>query len=48
MPDKKSFYTIAGFALLVFCTGTAEYLVAGILPQLAKDLSVSVAATGKQ
>ncbi len=38
---------LAGFVLLVFCTGTAEYLVAGVLPQLAADLSVSVAAAGQ-
>lgn len=38
---------LAGFVLLVFCTGTAEYLVAGVLPQLADDLSVSIAAAGQ-
>lgn len=38
---------LAGFVLLVFCTGTAEYLVAGVLPQLADDVSVSVAAAGQ-
>lgn len=38
---------LAGFVLLVFCTGTAEYLVAGVLPQLATDLSVSIATAGQ-
>lgn len=38
---------LAAFVLLVFCTGTAEYLVAGVLPQLAHSLSVSVAAAGQ-
>lgn len=38
---------LTGFVLLVFCTGTAEYLVAGVLPQLAADVSVSVAAAGQ-
>lgn len=33
--------------LLVFCTGTAEYLVAGVLPQLAANVSVSIAAAGQ-
>ncbi|MGW0432834.1 MFS transporter [Micromonospora sp. NPDC003197] len=38
---------LAGFVMLVFCTGTAEYLVAGVLPQVADDLQVSVAAAGQ-
>jgi len=38
---------LAGFVLLVFCTGTAEYLVSGVLPQLAADVSVSIAAAGQ-
>lgn len=38
---------LAGFVLLVFCTGTAEYLVAGVLPQLADDVSVSIATAGQ-
>lgn len=45
-PTRPSL-VLAGFVLLVFCTGTAEYLVAGVLPQLAADLSVSVAAAGQ-
>lgn len=38
---------LAGFVLLVFCTGTAEYLVAGVLPQLAANVSVRIAAAGQ-
>ena len=38
---------LTGFVLLVFCTGTAEYLVSGVLPQLAVDVSVSIAAAGQ-
>lgn len=38
---------LSGFVLLVFCTGTAEYLVAGVLPQLADDMSVSLSAAGQ-
>lgn len=38
---------LSGFVLLVFCTASAEYLVAGVLPQLAADISVSIAAAGQ-
>lgn len=38
---------LAGFVLLVFSTGTAEYLVAGLLPRLATDMDVSVATAGQ-
>lgn len=38
---------LTAFVVLVFCTGTAEYLVAGVLPQLAQSLSVSVATAGQ-
>lgn len=38
---------LVGFVLLVFCTASAEYLVAGVLPQLAADVSVSIAAAGQ-
>ncbi|NGN94495.1 MFS transporter [Nocardioides sp. KC13] len=38
---------MAGFVVLVFCTGTAEYLVAGVLPQLAADFSISTATAGQ-
>lgn len=34
---------VGGFVVLVFCTGTAEYLIAEVLPQVSADLSVSVA-----
>lgn len=44
---KRPILILAGFVLLVFCTGTAEYLVAGILPQLAADLDVSIATAGQ-
>lgn len=40
-------WVLTGFVLLVFCTGTAEYLVAGVLPQLAADVGVSTAAAGQ-
>lgn len=40
-------WVLTGFVLLVFCTGTAEYLVAGVLPQLATDVGVSTAAAGQ-
>lgn len=43
----RSVLALAGFVLLVFCTGTAEYLVAGVLPQLSADLSVSIATAGQ-
>lgn len=39
--------SVVGFVVLVFCTGTAEYLVAGVLPQLANDMSVDVATAGQ-
>lgn len=38
---------LASFVLLVFCTASAEYLVAGLLPQLATDLQVSIATAGQ-
>lgn len=38
---------LATFVVLVFCTGTAEYLVAGVLPQLARDFAVPVATAGQ-
>lgn len=38
---------LTGFVILVFCTGTAEYLVAGVLPQLADDVGVSVPTAGQ-
>lgn len=47
MPRAWPILVLAGFVLLVFCTGTAEYLVAGVLPGLASDLSVSVATAGQ-
>lgn len=56
MPDHTSsllssrsrpVWVLTGFVLLVFCTGTAEYLAAGALPQLATDVGVSTAAAGQ-
>ncbi|GAB3481943.1 MFS transporter [Nocardiopsis coralliicola] len=46
-PHASPILTLAGFVLLVFCTGTAEYLVAGVLPQMAGDLSVTIATAGQ-
>jgi DHA1 family inner membrane transport protein len=49
-PSARARHPIAvltGFVLLVFCTGTAEYLVAGVLPQIADDVDASVSATGQ-
>lgn len=43
----RSGLVLAGFVLLVFCTASAEYLVAGVLPQLAADAGVSIAAAGQ-
>lgn len=38
---------LTGFLLLVFCTGTAEYLAAGLLPQLSRDMDVTEAMAGQ-
>ncbi|MDX6739376.1 MFS transporter [Actinocorallia sp. A-T 12471] len=38
---------LAGFILLVFCTGTAEFLVAGLLPEVSADLDVSLPVAGQ-
>lgn len=38
---------LTAFVILVFCTGTAEYLVSGVLPQLADDVGVSVPTAGQ-
>lgn len=43
----QSWLVLGGFVLLVFCTGTAEYLVAGVVSHIADDLGVSVAAAGQ-
>lgn len=45
-PTRPGF-VLAGFVVLVFCTGTAEYLVAGVLPQLANDMGVNIATAGQ-
>ncbi|AWT26339.1 Inner membrane transport protein YdhP [Corynebacterium provencense] len=44
---SRSIAVLTGFVILVFCTGTAEYLVAGVLPQLADDVGVSVPTAGQ-
>ncbi|RRD07382.1 MFS transporter [Arachnia propionica] len=50
-PPSHSFplrgLTVIGFVVLVFCTGTAEYLVAGVLPLLAHDMTVDLATAGQ-
>lgn len=38
---------LAALGASVFVVGTSEYLVAGLLPQMASDLGVSVAAAGQ-
>jgi DHA1 family inner membrane transport protein len=38
---------MAGFLLCIFAIGTAEFLIAGLLPQVAADMKVSVAAAGQ-
>jgi MFS transporter, DHA1 family, inner membrane transport protein len=38
---------IAGFLLCIFAVGTAELLVAGLLPQIAASVHVSLARTGQ-
>lgn len=44
---QRPVLVLAVFTLLVFCTGTAEYLVSGVLPQLAASFSISVATAGQ-
>lgn len=46
-PTASPITVLTGFVILVFCTGTAEYLVAGVLPQLADDVGVSVPTAGQ-
>lgn len=49
-PDRTSVSPVVlmtAFVLLVFATGTAEYLVAGILPDLARDMGITVALAGQ-
>ncbi|MFI7617101.1 MFS transporter [Nonomuraea terrae] len=44
---KKGMVVPAALMVSVFVVGTSEYLVAGLLPQLAADLGVSVATAGQ-
>ncbi|MFD8914070.1 MFS transporter [Streptomyces sp. NPDC059575] len=44
---KKSSVILTALCVSVFVVGTAEYLVAGLLPQVAADLGVSVGAAGQ-
>lgn len=46
-PRQRPGLVLTAFTLLVFCTGAAEYLVSGVLPQLADNFSVSVATAGQ-
>ncbi|WP_018545796.1 MFS transporter [Streptomyces sp. LaPpAH-108] len=44
---KKSSVILAALCVSVCVVGTSEYLVAGLLPQVAADLGVSVGAAGQ-
>lgn len=44
---KKNVLSLAALTASVFIIGTAEYLIAGILPQVAGDLRVSEATAGQ-
>ncbi|TDD47652.1 MFS transporter [Nonomuraea terrae] len=44
---KKGMVVPTALMVSVFVVGTSEYLVAGLLPQLAADLGVSVATAGQ-
>ncbi|MGV9597372.1 MFS transporter [Streptosporangium sandarakinum] len=44
---RKSSAILAALCVSVFVVGTSEYLVAGLLPQVARDLDVSVGAAGQ-
>ncbi|MEV0622523.1 MFS transporter [Nonomuraea sp. NPDC050404] len=44
---KKSLVVPAVLMVSVFVVGTSEYLIAGLLPQVAEDLGVSVATAGQ-
>ena len=45
--EPRAGLVIIGFLLCIFATGTAEFLVTGLLPQMARDLDVSVASVGQ-
>ncbi|OUC95124.1 MFS transporter [Streptosporangium minutum] len=44
---KRTVLTLACLCLSVFVVGTAEFLVAGLLPQISADLRVSVPVAGQ-
>ncbi|MYW15290.1 MFS transporter, partial [Streptomyces sp. SID2955] len=44
---KKSSLILTALCVSVFVVGTSEYLIAGLLPQVAHDLGVSVGAAGQ-
>ncbi|MEV5573674.1 MFS transporter [Spirillospora sp. NPDC052269] len=44
---SRIFVLLAALGASVFVVGTSEYLVAGLLPQVASDLGVSVAVAGQ-
>jgi DHA1 family inner membrane transport protein len=44
---KRTVLTLACLCLSVFVVGTAEFLVAGLLPQIGADLQVSVPVAGQ-
>lgn len=44
---RNPWLVLTGFVMLIFATASAEYLVSGVLPQLADDLSVSVSTAGQ-
>ncbi len=44
---KKNVLSLVALCVSVFVIGTAEYLIAGILPQVAEDLRVSEATAGQ-
>lgn len=44
---KRSSVILAALCVSVFVVGTSEYLIAGLLPQVAGDLKVSVGAAGQ-
>ncbi|WP_186404619.1 MFS transporter [[Actinomadura] parvosata] len=46
-PVKKSWLVPVVLMVSVFVVGTSEYLIAGLLPQVAADLHVSVATAGQ-
>ncbi|RSN61933.1 MFS transporter [Actinomadura sp. WAC 06369] len=44
---SKSFATLAALCASVFVVGTAEYLIAGLLPEVSADLGVSQGTAGQ-